>query len=109
MANAFSELPSKVKFYFRVLKDDDHEKKKRKRKEKGKRTSVYTADKFQLATCMLALLYCAHALVLQSNVYSIQQTCAKRNHLVSAFNGAFPLSLSLFKSGKYKVVMTPLC
>jgi hypothetical protein len=60
MANAFSEMPSRVKIYFHILKDDDHEKKKRKRKEKRKRTSVYTADKLQLPTRMLSPFYIAH-------------------------------------------------
>jgi len=104
MANAFSELPSRVKFYFRVLKDDDHEKKKRKRKEKRKRTSVYTADKFQLPTRILALLHCAHALVLQSIAYSIQQTCAKRKHLVSVFKWCIsPFSYRFLKAESTKL------
>jgi hypothetical protein len=60
MANAFSEVPSRVKFYLYILKDDDYEKKKGKREEKRKRTSVYTADKFQLPTRMLS--HCAHTL-----------------------------------------------
>jgi len=87
MANAFSQVPSRVKFYFHILKDDDHENKKRKKKEKRKRTSVYTADKFQLPTRMLALLHCAHTLILQRIAYSRQQTCAKIEikHLFSAF------------------------
>jgi len=85
MANAFSEVPKRVKFYFHILKDVDHEKKKRKREEKRKRTSVYTADKFQLPTLMLALLHCAHTLILQRIAYSRQQTCAKIKHLFNAF------------------------
>jgi hypothetical protein len=54
------------------------------------------------------LSHCAHTLFWQRIVYSRQQTCAKITHLFSAFKWCiFPFLLSLFKSGKYEVVMTP--
>ena len=38
MPNTFSEMPSRVKFYFHIIKNDDHVKKMKKQKKKKKKT-----------------------------------------------------------------------
>jgi len=65
---------------------------------------MYTADKFQRPTLMLALLYRVHTLILQRIVYIRQQTYAKRNHLFSAFKWCiFPLFYHFLKAETTKL------